>query len=153
MSKEYLLEKHQFISKSKSEVFDFFKTPENLEKITPKKLSFKIITPLPIVMRKGTLIEYKIKILGIPIYWRTLINKYNPPNTFRDTQLNGPYEIWDHTHIFKECKNGTMMIDRIVYSIPYSFIGRLANFIWVKRELKNIFNYRYKIIEEIFKEN
>ena len=153
MSKEYTLEKHQFITKSKKEVFDFFKTPENLEKITPKNLNFVIHTPSPISMNEGTLIEYQIKLFKIPIYWRTLINEYNPPNSFKDIQLNGPYELWEHSHLFKECKNGTMMIDQIKYSLPYGIIGQLAHFIWVERELKNIFNYRYKIIENIFKEN
>ena len=152
MNKEYHLEKHQFIEKSKPEVFEFFKTPENLEKITPKNLNFKIYTPSPIDMKENVLIEYRIKLFGVPIYWRTLINEYKPPDYFRDIQLNGPYEIWDHTHIFKECQNGTMMIDKIKYSIPYGFIGRLAHFLWVKKELQRIFNYRYKIIEEIFKD-
>ena len=153
MNKEYLLEKHQFIQKPRIEVFDFFKTPENLEKITPKNLNFNIYTPSPILMEEGAVIEYQIKLLGIPIYWRTLINEYNPPNNFRDIQLNGPYDIWDHTHMFEECKNGTMMIDKIKYSIPFKIIGRMAHSIWVKRELQRIFDYRYEIIENIFKEN
>ena len=151
MSKEYTLEKHQFITKSKKEVFDFFKTPENLEKITPKNLNFVIHTPSPISMNEGTLIEYRIKLLGIPIYWKTLINAYDPPKYFSDIQLKGPYSKWDHTHIFKECKNGTMMIDKIVYSIPFGIIGQIAHSIWVKEELNRIFNYRYDIIEKIFK--
>ena len=153
MNKEYLLEKHQFIEKPKIEVFDFFKTPENLEKITPKNLNFNIYTPSPILMKEGAVIEYQIKLLGIPIYWRTLINKYNPPNNFRDIQLNGPYDTWEHTHMFEDCKNGTMMIDKIKYSIPFKIIGRMAHSIWVKRELQRIFDYRYEIIENIFKEN
>ena len=153
MNTEYQLEKHQFISRSKTEVFDFFKTPENLEKITPENLNFKILTPSPILMEEGTLIEYRIKLFGIPLYWRTLIKEYNPSDSFRDIQLNGPYKKWDHTHIFKECKNGIMMVDKVIYSIPFGIIGRLAHFIWVKAELKRIFNHRYKVIEQIFKEN
>ena len=152
-NKQYYLEKHQFISKSKDEVFAFFKTPENLEQITPKNLNFRIITPSPILMEEGTLIEYQIKLFGIPLYWRTLIKEYNPPDNFRDLQLNGPYDTWDHTHIFKECKNGVMMVDRIKYSIPFGIIGRLAHFIWVKAELRRIFNHRYKVIEQIFEES
>ena len=151
MNKEYILETHQFIPKSKIEVFDFFKTPENLEQITPKNLNFMIYTPSPILMNKGTLIEYKIRLLGIPIYWKTLINNYSPSDYFSDIQLNGPYAKWDHNHIFKECKNGTMMIDKIVYSIPLGLLGQIAHFIWVRQELKRIFQYRYDAIEEIFK--
>ena len=152
MNKEYYLEKHQFISKSKTEVFDFFKTPENLEQITPKNLNFTIHTPSPILMEEGVLIEYEIKLFGFPIYWRTLINEYNPPNDFKDSQLNGPYDCWEHTHIFKECENGTMMIDKIKYSIPFGIIGRMAHFVWVKKELKKIFSYRYESINKIFEE-
>ena len=151
MSKKYILQKHEFISRNKIEVFNFFKTPENLEQITPPNLNFKIYTPLPILMDTGTLIEYRIKLLGIPIYWKTLINEYSPPEYFRDIQLKGPYSKWDHTHIFKECKNGTMMIDKVTYSIPLGILGQFARSIWVKRELDKIFNYRYNIIEEIFK--
>ena len=153
MNKEYILEKHQFISKSKSEVFDFFKTPENLEQITPKNLNFKIHTPSPILMKEGTLIEYQIKLFKISIYWRTLIKEYNPNDSFRDIQLNGPYDSWDHLHLFKECKNGIMMIDRVKYSIPFGIIGEIAHYLWVKSELERIFNHRYKVIEKIFKES
>ena len=153
MNKEYILEKLQFISKSKAEVFDFFKAPENLKKITPENLNFKITTPSPILMKEGTLIEYIIKLFGVSIYWRTLISEYNPPHSFRDLQLNGPYDVWDHTHIFKDCKNGVMMIDKVKYSIPFGIIGRLAHFVWVKAELRRIFNHRYKVIEQIFKES
>ena len=117
MSKEYILEKHQFISKNKSDVFDFFKTPENLEKITPPNLNFKISTPSPIIMNEGRLIEYKIRLLGVSIYWKTLIDKYSPPDYFRDIQLNGPYSKWDHTHTFQECKNGTIMIDKMIMAL------------------------------------
>ena len=104
-------------------------------------------------MDRGTIIDYQIKLFNIPVHWRTLIKEYNSPNSFKDIQLNGPYQKWEHIHTFKECKNGTMMIDEITYSIPFGIIGRLMHFIWVKRELKKIFNYRYKVINEIFEEN
>ena len=150
MNRQYSLTRSQFITKKKSEVFNFFKNAENLEKITPRNLNFTILSPLPIIMDEKTLIEYNITLFGIKIYWRTLITEYNPSDSFKDIQLNGPYALWEHTHMFKECKNGTMMIDDINYSIPYGIIGRIAHFIWVKRQLNNIFNYRYQIIDKIF---
>jgi len=150
MNKEYTLKRTQFIPKTKSEVFNFFKNAENLEKITPEDLNFTILSSLPIIMDEKTLIEYNITLFRVKIYWRTLICEYNPPNNFKDIQLNGPYSLWEHTHRFEECKNGTMMIDDVNYSIPFGIIGRIAHFIWVKKQLNNIFNYRYQIIDEIF---
>ena len=85
--KVYTLENHQFIKAPLKNVFDFFSKPENLKEITPSKLNFKILTPTPISMKEGTLIDYTIKLIGIPLHWRTLITKFDPPNQFIDEQL------------------------------------------------------------------
>jgi len=100
--KYYKLVKSQFIYKPINEVFSFFEKPENLQEITPLYLNFKIITPSPIKMEVGQVISYKIKLRGIPIKWNSLISSYDPPNSFIDQQIKGPYEIWHHTHRFKE---------------------------------------------------
>ena len=84
------------------DVFNFFSMPENLVKITPKSLSFTILTPKPIDMEKGTLIDYTISLMGFPVHWRTLISDYNPPHSFIDQQIKGPYAFWHHTHTFTE---------------------------------------------------
>lgn len=87
----YYLKREQFIEKPIKEVFSFFQRPENLSKITPSNLGFKILNETPIEMKEGALIEYKIKLLGIPVFWRTEILEYNPPTSFKDKQLKGPY--------------------------------------------------------------
>ena len=95
--KLYEINTTQFIEKPIEVVFDFFSKPENLERITPKNLSFKILTPTPIKMEKGALIDYTIKIIVVPIHWRTYISDYDPPHKFVDQQIKGPYSFWHHT--------------------------------------------------------
>lgn len=148
--KKYILKKEQFISKPLKEVFSFFEKPENLSEITPKTLSFKILNSTPIKMEKNAFINYRIKILAIPLYWTTKITDYNPPFSFTDEQLKGPYSLWRHTHIFVECNGGTLMTDEVLYSIPYGILGEIAQKIYVKRELDNIFSFREKTIKKIF---
>jgi len=140
----------QVINKSIDEVFDFFSKPENLSKITPKKLDFTILTPTPIKMKDGQIIDYTIKILGKKIRWRTLITTFEPPNMFIDQQLSGPYSMWHHQHIFKDIPGGVEIEDKITYVIPFGFIGVFINWIWVKKDLENIFLYRQGIIEKYF---
>ncbi len=147
----YTLKKKQLVSKSIIEVFDFFSRPENLSILTPKKMNFKILTPGPLEMKEGMLIDYVIKVMAIPIRWRTIITKYEPPHIFIDQQLKGPYSMWHHTHTFNKINDTeTLIKDTVNYSMPYGFIGEIAHYLYVKRDLKNIFLYRNKKIEEIF---
>ena len=148
--KVYKLEYSQFVNKSINEVFDFFSNPENLSLITPNKLDFNIMTPCPIEMKDGQLIDYTIKIMAKKIRWRTMITQYNPPNMFIDQQLLGPYSMWHHKHIFIEKNGGVEIIDRIHYSIPFGFLGQLVNYLFINRDLNNIFEYRKKIINQHF---
>ena len=149
--KLYTLNKEQVISKNISEVFDFFSKPENLSTITPPKMNFHILTPSPINMKKGALIDYTINIMFIPIRWRTLITKYAPPYSFIDQQIKGPYSRWHHTHTFTKInENETLIKDTVLYSVPLGFIGRIVHWIYIERDLKKIFSYRKKKINEIF---
>ena len=134
-------------------VFDFFSKPENLSKITPKKMGFNVLTPLPITMERGALIDYTIKVMGFPLRWRTLITSYDPPNKFVDEQLKGPYSFWHHTHTFEPVNDGVIINDVIKYSIPLGFIGRIMHFLWIKNDLNKVFNFRKKVIDEIFVKN
>ena len=148
---EHILERQQIINRPIKEVFDFFADAVNLERITPPELNFQITTEQPIDIKKGTLIEYQLKLRGIPIKWKTEITQWNPPNDFVDTALKSPYKQWIHLHTFEEGKNGeTIMRDKVRYRLPFEPLGDLAHW-YVKKELKYIFDYRYKIIEEIFK--
>lgn len=148
---EHILERTQIINRPIEEVFEFFADAGNLEKITPPQLNFHIITKQPIDIKKGTLIEYQLKLRGIPINWKTEITDWNPPHSFVDTALKSPYKQWIHLHTFEEGKNGeTIMKDRVRYRLPFEPLGDLAHW-YVKIELKKIFDYRYKVVEEFFK--
>ena len=135
------------------DVFNFFSNPENLKNITPDSLSFKIITPKPINMSKGILLDYTIKLFRFPIHWRTYISDYDPPNYFVDQQIKGPYRFWHHTHIFKKVDGGVEIIDKIKYSVPFGYIGRIINTFWIRNDLNKIFDYRKKMINKILKKD
>lgn len=139
------------INKPLNEVFTFFSKAENLNKLTPAELQFKILTPLPIIMQKGALIDYKIKLSGIPFKWKTEIREWNPPFKFADQQLKGPYTKWYHEHIFSEENGKTIMIDKITYLSKGWILAPLLHFLFVDKRVKEIFNYREKVLNEMFK--
>ena len=149
----YELTWEQFIDQPINKVFKYFSQPENLEEITPPRLKFTILTPHPIPMEKGSLIDYTIRILGFPVHWRTLITSYNPPHGFVDEQIKGPYVIWHHRHSFKDINGGTMIQDTVRYAVPLGIIGRFLNFIWIQKDLKDIFAYRKIIISNKFEKH
>ena len=148
--KTFEINMKQYINKPLEVVFEFFSKPENLEMITPKSLSFNILTPTPIKMEKGSLIDYTIRLFGIPIHWRTLISDYEPPFRFVDQQIKGPYTFWHHTHTFKPVEGGVEIIDQVKYSLPLGWLGTLAHAIWVRKDLEKIFEYRKTVIQHYF---
>ena len=103
-------------------------------------------------MEKGTLIDYTIKLMCIPLRWRSLITDYDPPKKFVDEQLKGPYSYWHHTHTFKAVDKGVEMNDVVRYAIPMGIIGRIMHSIWIKRDLNKIFNHRKKVIDNLLVE-
>jgi len=128
--------------------FAFFSDAGNLERITPAMLRFHVLTPQPIDMRQGTLIDYRISLRGLPMTWRTEITRWDPPVAFADTQLRGPYKTWVHTHTFEEQDGGTLISDRVLYELPGpAFIGHLANRLLVQRDVTSIFGYRHHALE------
>ncbi len=140
----------QFINAPIEKVFDFFSRAENLEVITPPLLNFKVLQKSTEEVQQGTLIDYKLKIHGIPTKWRTLIDEWHPTSRFVDTQLKGPYKKWHHTHTFERLANGTLMKDRVHYKLPMGFLGRTFGLWLVKKDVDNIFSYREKKIRELF---
>ena len=146
----YELKRNQFIPQPIDQVFSFFSKPENLEIITPRNLHFSILTSIPIDMKIGQVIDYLIRLKGIKIRWSSIISYYDPPHSFVDEQIRGPFSNWIHSHSFKESNGGTIIIDHVRYSIPFGLIGKLANHIFVERDLVDIFDYREKAINEIF---
>ena len=151
--KTYNLKFEQKIDLPVSDVFDFFSKPENLSLITPSRLKFDIITPTPLEMKDGQLIDYSLKIMYvIKLHWRTLITHFEKPVKFIDQQIKGPYSLWHHTHKFKKIDGGTLIIDELKYAIPFGFFGRLIHFLYIKHDIKSIFEYRHKNLDKIFSE-
>lgn len=150
--KIYKLERKQNIPISLSEAWDFFSRPENLSKITPAKMGFKILSDVKdIEMHEGMIIHYIVKpLFGIPLKWETEIKNVKDKEYFMDTQNRGPYKLWQHTHIFKEIPNGVEMTDIVEYALPFGILGQLMNSLVVSNQLKNIFDYRVNAVIELF---
>ena len=123
-------------------VFPFFADARNLEAITPPLLRFRVVTPDPIEMRVGTLIQYRLRLHGIPISWLTAIQAWEPPQRFVDVQVRGPYALWHHTHTFTAVAEGTVMRDTVRYAIGFGPLGALADRVLVRRDLQAIFDFR-----------
>ena len=141
----------QIIDKPIKEVFSFFENPENLEKITPTNIGFKIKTPKPLVMKEGAIFEYTIRLGIIKFPWKTLITIYDPPFKFQDVQKFGPYKKWEHTHEFIDLGDKTKVIDIVEYDLHFILLKLLLNKFYVKKNIENIFNYRSTILNNIFK--
>ena len=146
----YSLKSTQFVPEERDFLFEFFAYPENLGVITPSWLSFQILTPTPVPMRQGALIDYRIGLAGIPTRWRTYISTFEPPHRFVDEQLMGPYDFWHHRHEFESVAAGTLLHDRVVYDLPFGPLGRLVHLVAIRKQLQGIFNHRHKVIAERF---
>jgi len=139
----------QVVPRPRSEVFAFFADAANLEALTPGFLSFHILTPLPIEMKAGALIEYELALYRIPIRWKTLIETFEPETHFVDVQLRGPYRTWRHLHTFRDHPQGTEIVDEVEYSLPLRPFSGIALPL-VKRQLRAIFDFRAQAVTERF---
>lgn len=147
----YHLVRKQVIERPVDEVFAFFGDAFNLERITPPFLRFKVLTPPPIEMRPGTLLDYRLSLFGIRFGWRTLIEEWVPNKRFVDTQLEGPYAVWRHTHTFTPlAPNRTRMNDRVDYVLGRGRLDPLVHPVFVRPSLNRIFDHRARTIAEIF---
>jgi ligand-binding SRPBCC domain-containing protein len=133
------------------EVFSFFGEAVNLETITPRFLEFRILSPRPIQMAPGTLIDYVLRLHGVKLRWRTEIREWNPPFGFTDVQLRGPYKTWIHQHRFEAVPGGTLMRDVVHYELPLGWLGRLVERWWVRRDVERIFDYRAQAIGSLWR--
>jgi ligand-binding SRPBCC domain-containing protein len=133
-----------------SEVFPFFGNAQNLEMITPPWLDFRILSKVPIEMQAGTLIDYRIRLHGVPLFWQTRIELWDPPQRFIDRQLRGPYRAWIHEHVFKPRNDGTCCVDRVEYAVPG---GALIDHLFVRPDVERIFEFRRKRLLELFPAN
>lgn len=143
----YLMRSECFVPRPLEEVFAFFSDAANLERLTPPWLKFHILTPLPIEMRVGRFIDYRLRIRGVPVRWQSEITVWNPPYDFTDESRRGPYKYWRHNHQFVAEGDGTRVFDEAHYGVPG---GALVHWLLVGRDVRKIFEYRQRMLKEIF---
>lgn len=147
--REHLLRREQRLRAPLEQVFPFFADAGNLQRITPPEVGFSIETPLPVAMRVGALLDYRLRLFGVPFRWRTEITEWNPPHGFVDEQVRGPYRLWRHVHRFEAIREGegeaTKMIDEVHYALPLAPVGEIAHFI-VRAQLDRIFEFRARAV-------
>jgi ligand-binding SRPBCC domain-containing protein len=144
------LERSTWVPYPADEVFAFFSEAANLERLTPPSLSFHILTPSPIEMKAGALIDYTIKLGPFPMRWKTLIGAWEPPNRFVDDQLKGPYLRWHHEHTFEARDGGTDIRDRVEYLAPGWILEPLIHALFIAPQLRKIFDFRSEAIQKLF---
>lgn len=143
----FLLEASQWLPRPLADVFPFFANAMNLEDLTPPLLRFHVATPAPIAIGQGTLIDYRLKLRGIPMAWRSEIQVWEPPHRFVDYQVRGPYLLWHHEHLFSESGDGTLVRDRVHYRV---FGGTLIERLLVRPDLRRIFAFRQDFLARYF---
>jgi ligand-binding SRPBCC domain-containing protein len=144
----WVLSQTQYVARPIDEVYEFFSNAENLELLTPHFLGFQILSPLPITMRIGARIAYRLRLWGLSLRWLTVIEAWDPPTAFVDLQLRGPYRRWRHLHQFQPTADGgTLMNDRVELQLPLGPLGAIAYVLFVKRTLAEIFRFRAKTLD------
>lgn len=146
----YTLCCEQWLPVPREDLFPFFADAYNLELITPDSVEFHVVTPRPIEMRAGALIDYRLRVRGLPVSWRTRIEVWEPPHRFVDVQLKGPYKLWRHEHRFLARDGGTLCLDRVDYEVPGGVLGPVVNRLFVEGDVRTIFRYREAKLEELF---
>jgi hypothetical protein len=146
----FRLDRSQVVARPRREVFAFFADAFNLERITPAFLRFRIATPRPIEIKPGTVIDYRLRLHGVPFRWRTRIETFEPERSFTDVQLAGPYRRWRHRHDFVDVAGGTEVRDVVDYEMPLGLVGAWARRVFVARSLDRIFDFRRRAVAEIF---
>lgn len=139
-----------WVPKPPTEVFPFFADAQNLERLTPRWLSFRILTPLPVAMREDARIDYRIGVRGVPMRWQTRIARWDPPHAFVDEQLRGPYSLWHHTHTFAAERGGTRLGDEVQMRPKGGPLAALAMAMFVRRDVERIFRFRSEVMAQLF---
>ncbi len=145
--KTFHLDSNLRLPKPLYEVFTFFADAYNLEEITPSFLGFEVLTPRPVPMKVGQIIDYKLRLRGLPVRWRSEITAWDPPFRFIDEQRKGPYKLWIHEHRFTELDGMTLCEDHVEYAVPG---GSIVNTLFVEKDVKAIFDFRRRKLAEIF---
>lgn len=150
MMQTYRLTCEMLVPRPLPEVFQVFENPSNLRKITPPWMKFRLISPKPVPMKQGAIIDYRLQWFIVPLRWRTLITSYEPPHFFVDEQARGPYVFWRHRHDFRETPDGTLVSDTVDYALPFGPLGRLTHQWVVAANLKTIFTYRQEALNRLW---
>ena len=145
----HVLRREQIVPRPLEEVFPFFAEAVNLERITPPWLGFQVLTPAPIAMRPGTLIEYRLRLHRLPVRWLTRIEEFEPERGFVDVQVRGPYRVWHHRHEFEARGERTLVRDVVHYALPFGLLGAVAHLTFVRRDEQRIFDYRRDAVTRI----
>ena len=145
----YLLEREQWLPGPIDQVFLFFSRPENLHAITPPWLDFRMVEA-PADLAEGSLIRYRLRWHGIPIRWTTEISEWNPPQSFVDRAVSGPYAMWNHEHWFVAKNGGTTMRDRVTYGLPFGWAGSMAHWLLVQGDMEKLFALRAEAMRRLF---
>lgn len=132
------------------DVFAFFSHAENLGRLTPAWSGFEQLTPGPVDMREGAIIDYRIRTAGVPMTWRARIKVWDPPHRFVDEQLRGPFAAWEHTHRFVAIPGGVLIVDRVRYALPLGPLGHAADRLVVRRMLQAMFDHRSRVLADLF---
>lgn len=148
----HVLEFRQWLPLSSQETWKFIATAENLEKITPPWLQFKVLKSSTAELGKGSTIDYELKLRGLPLKWKSLVSHWQPTKAFVDEQISGPYKLWHHRHLFSQLANGTLIVDRVEYQLPLFPVGEVG-FSFVKKDLLKIFKFRQKKMAELMVSN
>ena len=144
--KVHRLEREQLLPLPVDDVFGFFARARNLEAITPAWLRFEVLTPEPLAMAPGTMIDYRLRLHGLPLRWVTRIEEWQANRGFVDRQVRGPYRLWHHRHDFTAVDGGTMVRDLVRYQLPFGPLGALAHVALVRRDLERIFDFRQRAV-------
>ncbi len=143
------LRREQIVRAGLDEVFAFFSEARNLEVLTPPWLRFEVLTPEPVEMHEGTVIDYRLRLHGAPMRWRSLIERWEPGRAFVDRQVRGPYRLWHHTHEFEVDERGTVVRDIVRYALPLGALGEFAHRCMVRRDLTRIFEFRRQAVVRV----
>lgn len=145
----HVLERSQRFGVPVERAFEFYVDAGNLEPMTPPWLHFEVTTPGELTLRRGALLDYRLRLHGVPLRWQSRIEAWEPPLRFVDVQARGPYALWEHTHLFERDGNDAAVIhDRVRYALPLGPLGALAHRLFVRRDLERIFDYRGRVASE-----
>lgn len=145
----HTLDTELLVPQAREDLFPFFGDAFNLERITPPELRFRILTPGPIYMAEGALIEYRLRLWGMPFRWRTRISRWTPPDCFVDEQISGPFALWVHRHDFVQTEGGTLIRDHVDYALPLAPVGEVIHPL-MRGQLRRIFRYRQEVLHGLF---